>query len=97
MEQILPSMRTPVSSYFFVLSLTIEVTTLVVPGGNDRDEDMAAIASFLASVSPDIPLHVTRFFPRFQMQDSHPTPVSDVYRLADVARQKLTRVLTGNC
>ena len=75
----------------------IEVTTLVVPGRNDRDEDMTAIASFLASVSPDIPLHVTRFFPRFQMQDSHPTPVPDVYRLADVARQKLKRVLTGNC
>ena len=75
----------------------VEVTALVVPGRNDRDEDMLAIATFLASVSPNIPLHVTRFFPRFQMQDSNPTPVSDVYRLADVARQKLTRVLTGNC
>ena len=75
----------------------VEVTTLVVPGRNDRDGDMAAITSFLASVSPDIPLHVTRFFPRFQMQDSHPTPVSDVYRLADIARQRLSRVLTGNC
>ena len=75
----------------------VEVTTLVVPGRNDRDGDMAAIASFLASVSPDIPLHVTRFFPRFQMQDSHPTPVYDVCRLADIARQRLARVLTGNC
>ena len=75
----------------------VEVTTLVVPGRNDRDEDMLAIATFLASVSPNIPLHVTRFFPRFQMQDSNPTPVPDVYRLADVARQKLSRVLTGNC
>ena len=75
----------------------VEITTLVVPGRNDRDGDMAAIASFLASVSPDIPLHVTRFFPRFQMQGSHPTPVSDVYRLADIARQRLSRVLTGNC
>ena len=75
----------------------VEVTTLVVPGRNDRDGDMAAITSFLASVSPDIPLHVTRFFPRFQMQDSHPTPVSDVCRLADIARQRLSRVLTGNC
>ena len=75
----------------------VEVTTLIVPGGNDRDEDMLAIASFLASVSPDIPLHVTRFFPRFQMRDSHPTPVPDVCRLADGARRKLSRVLTGNC
>ena len=47
--------------------------------------------------SRDIPLHVTRFFPRFQMSDSHPTPVTTVRRLADVARQRLRRVLTGNC
>ena len=75
----------------------VEVTTLVVPGRNDSDADIDAIAAFVASISPDIPLHVTRFFPRFQMQDSHPTPVSDVCRLADIARQRLSRVLTGNC
>ena len=75
----------------------VEITTLVVPGRNDRECDIDAIAAFVASVSPDIPLHVTRFFPRFQMSDSHPTPVTTVRRLADVARQRLRRVLTGNC
>jgi pyruvate formate lyase activating enzyme len=58
---------------------------------------MDAIAAFIASVSPDIPLHVTRFFPRFRMSDAHPTPVSAVHRLADVARRRLSRVLVGNC
>ena len=75
----------------------VEVTTLVVPGRNDGEADMDAIASFVASVSPDMPLHVTRFFPRWRMSDASPTPVADVRRLADVARRRLSRVLVGNC
>ncbi len=75
----------------------VEVTTLVVPGRNDTDADIDAIAAFIASVSPDIPLHVTRFFPRWQMADAQPTPVATVRRLADVARLRLSRVLVGNC
>ena len=75
----------------------VEVTTLVVPGRNDRDEDIDAVAAFIASVSPEIPLHVTRFFPRFRLSDSAPTPVAAVHRLAAVARRRLSRVLVGNC
>ena len=75
----------------------VEVTTLVVPGRNDREEDIETIAAFVASVSPDIPLHVTRFFPRFRMADANPTPVATVRHLADVAGRTLRRVLTGNC
>jgi len=71
----------------------VEVTTLVVPGKNDREEDMDAIAAFLASVSPEIPLHVTRFYPRFQMTDTPPTPATAVQRLAAVARRHLKHVL----
>ena len=75
----------------------VEVTTLVVPGRNDRDEDMDAIASVITSVSPDMPLHITRFFPRFHMSDVQPTPVATVLRLVAVARRRLRRVLAGNC
>ena len=71
----------------------VEVTTLVVPGKNDREEDMDAIASFLASVSPDIPLHVTRFYPRFQMTDTPPTSEATIQHLAAVARRRLKHVL----
>ena len=74
----------------------VEVTTLVVPGRNDTEADMDAVASAVAAVSPDIPLHVTRFFPRFRMRDASPTDVAAVRRLADVARTRLSRVLTGN-
>ena len=55
------------------------------------------MAGFLASVSPDLPLHVTRFFPRWRFLDAPPTPVATVRRLADVARRRLRRVLVGNC
>ena len=75
----------------------VEVTTLVVPGRNDSDADIDAIAAFVASISPDIPLHVTRFFPRFNMQDRRATDVGLIYRLADIAREQLTYVYTGNC
>ena len=75
----------------------VEVTTLVVPGRNDAEADIGAIAAFLASISPDIPLHVTRFFPRFRMLDASPTPVATVRRLAEAARARLRRVLVGNC
>ena len=75
----------------------VEVTTLVVPGRNDKEADIDAIASFLASISPDIPLHVTRFFPRYRLLGVPPTPVETVRRLADAARARLRRVLVGNC
>ena len=75
----------------------VEVTTLVVPGRNDTDSDMETIADFVASVSPDIPLHVTRFFPRWQMADAAPTPIATITRLAEIARRRLQRVQIGNC
>lgn len=75
----------------------VEVTTLVVPGENDSEEEMRALSAWLASVSPDIPLHVSRFFPRHRMQDRPPTPVGTVCRLAEVARERLRYVYTGNC
>lgn len=75
----------------------VEVTTLIVPGRNDRDEDIDTIAAFLAEISPDLPLHVTRFFPRWRLLDGNPTPVATVRHLADIARRRLRLVLIGNC
>ena len=75
----------------------VEVTTLLVPGENDSVAEIHALAQWLASVNPDIPLHLSRFFPQYEMQDRPPTPVEDVYRLADEARIWLTYVYTGNC
>ena len=75
----------------------VEVTTLLVPGKNDSAEEIKALARWLSSVDRDIPLHLSRFFPRYRMLDKPPTPVDRVYRLADVAREYLSFVYTGNC
>lgn len=74
----------------------VEITTLIVPGENDSEEEMEALSGWLASVNPEIPLHISRFFPRFKMQDRSSTPVEQVYRLAAVARRKLKYVHEGN-
>ena len=75
----------------------VEISTLIVPGENDSEEEMRALSAWLASVSPEIPLHVSRFFPQHCMQDRPPTPVQRIYRLAEVARENLRHVYTGNC
>lgn len=75
----------------------LEVTTLVVPGMNDTEKELSAIASWLASVDPGIVLHVTRFFPRWRMRDRPATPVGQVRLLAEVARRHLDQVFVGNC
>ena len=74
-----------------------EVTTLLVPGENDSVDEIRELARWLAGVDPDIPLHLSRFFPRYQMMDRLPESVERVYRLADEARAYLTYVYTGNC
>lgn len=75
----------------------VEVTTLIIPGVNDSEEEIGALSRWLASISPGIPLHVTRFFPRFKMTDRGLTPVETVYRLAELARKNLKYVYEGNC
>ena len=75
----------------------VEVTTLLVTGENDSGDEVRALSRWLASVSPDIPLHLSRFFPRYRMTDRPPTPVETVYRLADAARESLRWVYEGNC
>ena len=79
----------------------VELTTLIVPGENDSEEEMRELSAWVSRLrNPDgesIPLHVSRFFPRFHMQDRGPTDVRTVYRLAEVARENLEYVYTGNC
>ena len=75
----------------------VELTTLIVPGENDSEAEMRALSAWVAGLRPDIPLHVSRFFPRHKMTDRPPTSVGTVYRLAEIARQNLCYVYTGNC
>ncbi len=77
-------------------SCHVEVTTLVVPGRNDSAEDMEAEASWLASLDPEIPLHISRYFPRWQM-DAPATDIGRIRELCRVAERHLRYVYSGNC
>ena len=78
-------------------SCHVEVTTLIVPGLNDSEDDMIAESEWLAGISAELPLHISRFFPRYKVTDIPPTDVKKIYRLADVAGKNLKFVYTGNC
>jgi pyruvate formate lyase activating enzyme len=78
-------------------SCHVEVTTLIIPGENDSEQEMMELSGWLASLRSDIVLHISRFFPRWRMQDRDATPVKQIYHLAEVARKKLTYVYEGNC
>ena len=81
-----------------VESCHVELTTLVVPGMNDSEEEMRDLSDWVAFL-PDgesIPLHVTRFFPRYRMSAADPTARETVLRLAAVARERLRYVYHGN-
>src|SRR6185295_13463803 len=58
------------------MGLWLEVVTLVIPGFNDSDTELRAMAEFLASVSVDIPWHVTAFHPDYRMDDTPLTPAA---------------------
>ena len=74
----------------------VELTTLIVPGGNDSPEEMHALAAWVASVDKGIPLHITRFFPHHRMLDRPPTDIRVLQTLARTAREHLETVLLGN-
>lgn len=79
----------------------VELTTLIVPGKNDTESEMEEEAEWIASVEASagkkIPLHITRFFPRYHMTDREATEVEKVYGLAETAKKYLEYVFVGNC
>lgn len=78
----------------------VELTTLIIPGENDSEEEISELSGWIAELeqktSEKIPLHITRFFPRSRYSHRQPTPVEDVLRLTEVARRNLEYVYPGN-
>ena len=76
----------------------VELTCLIVPGMNDTEAEIRAMTGWIASLpnGEEIPLHVTRFFPRYKMMNRRPTERETVLKLADTARERLKAVYTGN-
>ena len=73
----------------------IEITSLIVPGINDSLEEMEKEAEWIAGIDPGIPLHITRYFPRYKMMEKA-TDIELMKRLKSAAEKHLSRVLLGN-
>lgn len=75
----------------------VEVTTLVIPDENDSPEEISALAAWLSQLGTGIPLHLSRFFPRYKLLDKPPTPISTMRVLEKNAKKHLDYVYLGNC
>jgi pyruvate formate lyase activating enzyme len=75
-----------------------EITTLLIPGKNDSDDELDAQTRWIANeLGTDVPLHFTAFHPDYRMLDTPPTPPSTLRRARDIAlRNGLRHVYTGN-
>ncbi|MDO9555760.1 MAG: radical SAM protein, partial [Atribacterota bacterium] len=78
--------------------LWVEVTTLVLPGQNDSDAELQDIALFIRdNLGSETPWHISRFFPRYQMDASPPTPPETIDRARQIGLDAgLQFVYSGN-
>jgi pyruvate formate lyase activating enzyme len=74
----------------------VEITTLIIEGENDADSTMDAMAKWLAELDPNLPLHLTRFFPHYLWADKRMTSIDTLRRLQRIAQRHLKRVMLGN-
>ncbi|MEA1912088.1 MAG: radical SAM protein, partial [Spirochaetota bacterium] len=84
--------------YFIKLAAELthlEVTTLIIPGENDSFDEIINIANFLSSIDPDIPLHISSYYPVYKYEISS-TPKDTVLRLVEKASEVLNYVYPGN-
>ena len=74
-----------------------EVTTLIIPGLNDSDKELSQIASFLAGISPDIPWHISAFYPAYKIKNKPPTPKETLIKAYNIGKKKgLHYIYLGN-
>jgi pyruvate formate lyase activating enzyme len=79
------------------LGIWIEITTLVIPGHNDSDEELGKTAAFIRSVGEDVPWHVSRFHPTYKLMDKPRTPIETLRRARQIGLDAgLRYVYEGN-
>ena len=92
LEPVLSTIR-----YMKKMGIWVEVTTLLIPGLNDSDEELKDLAGFLKDVDPDIPWHISRFHPTYRLTDIPPTPVERIRKAREIGyKAGLKYVYTGN-
>lgn len=73
----------------------VEITNLVIPNWNDREEDLQALIDWVAALGKEVPLHFSRYHPDYQLTEP-PTPPETLFRARELAQRKLSYVYIGN-
>jgi pyruvate formate lyase activating enzyme len=82
---------------YYELGIWIEITTLIIPGYNDKDDELEAIAQFIADIDREIPWHISAFYPTYKLDNVPATPVSALQRAYQIGRDRgLRYVYEGN-
>ena len=79
------------------MGVWLEVTTLLIPGLNDSDEELKEISQFLANLDPNIPWHISRFHPTYRLSSIHSTSPDTIRKARDLGYEAgLKYVYSGN-
>ncbi len=79
------------------LGVWVEVTTLLIPGLNDDEEELRELAGVILSLGAETPWHISRFYPRYRMEEKPPTPAASIHRAAEIGKSAgLKYVYSGN-
>ncbi|HLK34515.1 MAG TPA: AmmeMemoRadiSam system radical SAM enzyme [Terriglobales bacterium] len=79
------------------MGIWLEIVTLLIPGFNDSDNEIARLTGFLASISPHIPWHVTAFHQDYKMTGPRNTTPEDLLRAAEIGKKAgLRYIYAGN-
>jgi len=75
----------------------VELTTLLIPGLNDSDDELKRLVAFIAALDLDMPWHVSAFTPRYKLLDTPHTPLQTIHRAVEIGREAgLRYVYAGN-
>ena len=82
---------------FFETGIETEITTLIIPGFNDSKDELTNIANFLVKISPDIPWHISAFYPSYKMIDIPSTPHQVLVKAYHIGKKAgLKYIYVGN-
>jgi len=79
------------------MDIWVEITTLIIPGHNDTEQELAQIARFIKEIDLNIPWHISRFHPDYKYMDANATPVKSLRLAYNVAKKEGLRfIYIGN-
>lgn len=82
---------------YYELGIWVEITTLIIPGYNDDEDELKKVARYIVDIDKDIPWHVSAFYPTYQLTDAPSTPVSALQRAYQIGKEAgLHYVYQGN-